>query len=50
MAYEIGKTTKTGSMVVYINKNIFRISEYNFVIQPKAGKLNVTADALSRLP
>ena len=27
-----------------------RLSEYNFVIQPKAGKLNVTADALSRLP
>ena len=27
-----------------------RLSEYNFIIQPKAGKLNVTADALSRLP
>jgi hypothetical protein len=27
-----------------------KLSEYNFTIVPKAGKLNVTADALSRLP
>ena len=27
-----------------------RLSEYNFTIVPKSGKLNVTADALSRLP
>ena len=27
-----------------------RLSEYNFKIVPKSGKLNVTADALSRLP
>ena len=27
-----------------------RLSEYNFKILPKSGKLNVTADALSRLP
>jgi len=27
-----------------------RLSEYDFTIRPKAGKLNTTADALSRLP
>ena len=27
-----------------------RLSEYNYELRPKAGKLNVTADALSRLP
>jgi hypothetical protein len=29
---------------------VIRLSEYNFTIVPKSGKLNVTADALSRLP
>ena len=27
-----------------------RLSEYDFTIRPRAGKLNTTADALSRLP
>ena len=39
------KLEKTPRLVLWA----VRLSEYNFVIQPKAGKLNVTADALSRL-